>query len=59
MLLVALGQATVTVAVAWELLADRRRPPGQHRSPRYLLAFIGVTAVLAAVAFVAAFVLDG
>jgi hypothetical protein len=58
MLLVAVGQATVTVAAAWELLADRRRPPGQRRLPRYRLAFIGVTAVLAAVAFAAAFVLD-
>jgi hypothetical protein len=34
MLLVAVGQATVTVAAAWELLADRRRPPGQRRLPR-------------------------
>jgi hypothetical protein len=40
------------------VLADRRRPPGQRRLPRYRLAFIGVTAVLAAVAFPAAFVLD-
>jgi len=28
MLLVAVGQAAVTVAAAWELLAGRRRPPG-------------------------------
>ena len=53
MLLVAGGQATVTVAAAWALLADRRRPPGQRRLPHHLLAFIGVTAVLAAVAFAA------
>ena len=40
MLLVAAGQATVTVAAAWELLADRRRPPGQGRLSHHLLAFI-------------------
>ncbi|HEX8133186.1 MAG TPA: hypothetical protein VF880_07130 [Actinomycetes bacterium] len=34
MLLVAVGQATVTAAAAWELLGDRRRPPGQRRRPR-------------------------
>jgi hypothetical protein len=59
MLLVAVGQATLTVATAWELLANRRRSPGQRRPPRHLLAFIGVTAVLAAVAFAAAFQLGG
>jgi hypothetical protein len=58
MLLVAVGQTTVTAAAAWELPAARRRPPGQRRLPRYRLAFIGVTAPLAAVAFAAAFVLD-
>lgn len=59
MLLVGVGQATVTVAAAWELLANRRRPPGQRRPPRHLPAFIGATAVPAAVAFAAAFTLDG
>ena len=33
MLLVAVGQATVTVAAAWELLADRRCRPASDACP--------------------------